>query len=195
MKVIGSIYTGVTADFQRGVYPIARCVKAEQHDLGVVMADVNVLGSLEAKFESTNRIYDVVGCSPTLSTMQGGNQEPKILESQIVAMRGRNTENPSDRTAGSPTAQRLEPNAQGMCNSLTTVQKDNLVMEKQYRIRKLTPRECGRLMGVSDENISKMAAVNSNTQLYKQFGNSIVVDVMCEMFKNLNIEQGSEIRN
>lgn len=195
MKVIGSIYTGVTADFQRGVYPITRCVKAEQHDLGVVMADVNVLGSLEAKFESTNRIYDVVGCNPTLSTMQGGNQEPKILESQIVAMRGRNTENPSDRTAGSPTAQRLEPNAQGMCNSLTTVQKDNLVMEKQYRIRKLTPRECGRLMGVSDENISKMAAVNSNTQLYKQFGNSIVVDVMCAMFKNLNIEQGSKIRN
>ena len=195
MKVIGSIYTGVTADFQRGVYPIARCVKAEQHDLGVVMADVNVLGSLEAKFESTNRIYDVVGCNPTLSTMQGGNQEPKILESQIVAMRGRNTENPSDRTAGSPTAQRLEPNAQGMCNSLTTVKKDNLVMEKQYRIRKLTPRECGRLMGVSDENISKMAAVNSNTQLYKQFGNSIVVDVMCAMFKNLNIEQGRKIRN
>lgn len=107
MKVIGSIYTGVTADFQRGVYPIARCVKAEQHDLGVVMADVNVLGSLEAKFESTNRIYDVWGCSLTLSTMQGGNQEPKILESQIVAMRGRNPDNPSDRTAGSPTEQRL----------------------------------------------------------------------------------------
>lgn len=210
MEVIGSIYTGVTADFQRGVYPIARCVKAEQHDLGVVMADVNVLGSLEAKFESTNRIYDVGGCSPTLSTMQGGNQEPKILESQIFAMRGRNPENPSDRKNGSPTEQRLEPNAQGMCNCLTSVQKDNLVMESQvltpklitdthgyanshiatkYRIRKLTPRECGRLMGVSDEDISKMAAVNSNTQLYKQFGNSIVVNVMCAMFRNLNIEQ------
>ena len=234
MEIIGSIYTGVTADFQRGVYPIARCVKAEQHDLGVVMADVNVLGSLEAKFESTNRIYDVGGCSPTLSTMQGGNQEPKILESQIVAMRGRNPENPSDRTAGSPTKQRLEPNAQGMCNSLTTVQKDNLLLENniqkvgqissdgtqcgtvisdngiaanlvagthgyanshiatQYRIRKLTPRECGRLMGVSDEDISKMAAVNSNTQLYKQFGNSIVVDVMCAMFRNLNINQAGK---
>lgn len=249
------------------------------------MADVNVLGSLEAKFESTNRIYDVRGCSPTLSTMQGGNQEPKILEakqlgfmdngtgkhqsntvydenalcpnittiegggtqqikiceSQIVAMRGRNPDNPSDRATGSPTEQRLEPNAQGMCNSLTTVQKDNMVLIKQatkngsiecevggcfdssypesktrrgrvqnngncwttitaqnqdivriepnYRIRKLTPRECGRLMGVSDEDISKMAVVNSNTQLYKQFGNSIVVDVMCEMFKNLNINQ------
>ena len=47
------------------------------------MADVNVIGSIEAKFESTNRIYDVGGCSPTLSTMQGGNQEPKILEEQI----------------------------------------------------------------------------------------------------------------
>lgn len=190
MEVMGSIYTGVTADFQRGVYPIARCVKAEQHDLGVVMRDVNILGSLEAKFESTNRIYDVGGgCSPTLSTMQGGNQEPKILESQIVAMRGRNQDNPSDRTSGIPTEQRLEPNMSGTSNCLTSVQKDNLVLEPKYRIRKLTPRECGRLMGVSDEDISKMAALNSNTQLYKQFGNSIVVDVMCAMFRNLNINQ------
>lgn len=231
MEVIGSIYTGVTADFQRGVYPIARCVKAENHDLGVIMADVNVIGTLEAKFESTNRIYDVGGCSPTLSTMQGGNQEPKILESQIVAMRGRNPDNPSDRTVGNPTEQRLEVNMQGTSNCLTSVQKDNLLLENniqkvgqissngsqcgtvisdngisanlvagthgyannhiatQYRIRKLTPIECGRLMGVSDEDISKMAAVNSNTQLYKQFGNSIVVDVMCAMFKNLNIKQ------
>lgn len=155
------------------------------------MADVNVIGSLEAKFESTNRIYDVGGCSPTLSTMQGGNQEPKILESKIVAMRGRNPDNPSDRTVGSPTEQRLEANTQDISNCLTSVQKDNLLLEKpQYRIRKLTPRECGRLMGVSDEDIDKMAAVNSNTQLYKQFGNSIVVDVMCAMFKNLNIKQG-----
>ena len=138
----------------------------------------------------TGRIYDVRGCSPTLSTMKGGNQEPKILESQIVAMRGRNPDNPSDRTVGSLTEQRLEVNMQGTSNCLTSVQKDNLLLEKpQYRIRKLTPRECGRLMGVSDEDIDKMATVNSNTQLYKQFGNSIVVDVMCAMFKNLNIEQ------
>ena len=237
----------------------------------------------------TGRIYDVVGCSPTLSTMQGGNQEPKILEvkqlgfmdngtgkhqsntvydenalcpnittveggctqqikiceSQIVAMCGRNPDNPSDRTVGSQTEQRLEVNMQGTSNCLTSVQKDNLVMESQvlkpkrteygkqirkayesgqiqesrhnmteleprqdnvsntlttvqkdnlllekpqYRIRKLTPRECGRLMGVSDEDIDKMAAVNSNTQLYRQFGNSIVVQVMCAMFRNLNIQ-------
>ena len=289
MEALGSIYTEVSERFQNGIISggISRCVKAEKNDLGVVMADVNVLGSLEAKFESTNRIYDVGACSPTLSTMQGGNQEPKILESQIVAMRGRNPDNQSDRTVGSPTEQRLEVNMQGTSNCLTSVQKDNLVMESQvltpkrteygkqirkayesgqiqesrhnmteleprqdnvsntlttvqkdnmvlesvlaideqnmnvrketfgtlttdgsspkhnnrvmiranshiatqYRIRKLTPREYGRLMGVSDEDIDKMAAVNSNTQLYKQFGNSIVVDVMCAMFKNLNISQ------
>nr|DAM47071.1 MAG TPA: hypothetical protein [Caudoviricetes sp.] len=40
---------------------ISWCVKAEKHDLGVIMADVNVIGSLEAKFESTNRIYGVGG--------------------------------------------------------------------------------------------------------------------------------------
>ena len=88
----------------------------------------------------------------------------------------------------------LEPRKDDVSNTLTTVQKDNLLLEKpQYRIRKLTPRECGRLMGVSDEDIDKMAAVNSNTQLYKQFGNSIVVDVMCAMFKNLNINQGDTV--
>ena len=126
----------------------------------------------------------------------GHSNAPKI-ERTIVASRGRNPNNPSDRTTGTTTEQRLERNMQGICNCLTSVQKDNLVMEEhiiqrsnqQYRIRKLTPRECGRLMGVSDEDISKMEKVNSNTQLYKQFGNSIVVDVMCAMFKSLNINQ------
>lgn len=83
----------------------------------------------------------------------------------------------------------LEPRQDGISNTLTTVQKDNMLLESNgYRIRKLTPRECGRLMGVTDDDISKMAEVNSNSQLYKQFGNSIVVDVMCAMFRNLNIK-------
>lgn len=64
MEVLGSIYTEVSDRFQKGIIgggDISRCVKAEKHDLGVIMADVNVIGSLEAKFESTNRIYDVGG--------------------------------------------------------------------------------------------------------------------------------------
>lgn len=80
----------------------------------------------------------------------------------------------------------------GHCNTPKiiepTMRKSYESVKLQHSIRKLTPRECGRLMGVSDEDIDKMAAVNSNTQLYKQFGNSIVVDVMCAMFRNLNIK-------
>lgn len=60
-----------------------------------------------------------------------------IVEKQIVAMRGRNPDNPSDRTAGNPTEQRLEPNSQGICNTLTSVQKDNMVMET-VRIKQAT---------------------------------------------------------
>lgn len=66
------------------------------------------------------------------------------------------------------------------------------VLTDEYSIRKLTPRECGRLMGVADEDITMMEKVNSNSQLYKQFGNSIVVDVLCAIFKKLNIEQEKE---
>jgi len=64
-------------------------------------------------------------------------------------------------------------------------------MAKEYRVRKLTPREYGRLMGVKDEDITKMEQVNSPSQLYKQFGNSIVVNVLMECFKNLGI-RGAE---
>lgn len=243
MEILGSIYTEVSEKFQNGILKggISRYIKAEKHDLGVVMAEVKQIGNIAEEKNFSNpqigRIYDVGGCSPTLSTMQGGGREPKI----IVAIRGRNPDNPSDRAAGSPTEQRLEPNMQGISNCLTSLQKDNLVLIKQatkegsieceigdcfdasypesttrrgrvqdkgnicptltaqnqeivrieskYSIRKFTPRECGRLMGVSDEDIFKMEKVNSDTQLYKQFGNSIVVNVMRAMFKNLNIDQ------
>ena len=54
-----------------------------------------------------------------------------------------------------------------------------------YRIRKLTPKECWRLMGFKDEDFEKAAKVCSNTQLYKQAGNSIVVPVLEGIFKEL----------
>lgn len=55
-----------------------------------------------------------------------------------------------------------------------------------YRIRKLTPRECFRLMGFSDEDFNKAEAAGiSNSQLYKQAGNSIVVDVLYHIYREL----------
>lgn len=53
------------------------------------------------------------------------------------------------------------------------------------RIRKLTPRECWRLMGYDDEDFDKASQVCSNTQLYKQAGNSIVVNVLVAILNNL----------
>ena len=144
----------------------------------------------------------------------------------IAASRGRNPKNPSERTVGSPTEQRLEINKQDTSNTITTVQKDNYVVEgidvhpfskkmefrgykqkevspcllatdykapktilesqtNSLRIRKLTPKECWRLMGFSDDDFHKAEEVNSNTQLYKQAGNSIVVDVLEGIFKQL----------
>lgn len=58
----------------------------------------------------------------------------------------------------------------------------------RYRIRKLTCREIWRLMGFSDEDFEKAQAVNSNSQLYKQAGNSIVKDVLMAIFRQMNIK-------
>ena len=108
----------------------------------------------------------------------------------IAASRGRNPENPSDRTAGIHTEQTLEVNTKNVSNTLTTVLKDNYVLEpdilSQLRIRKLTPKECWRLMTFTDADIEKCISIGiSNTQLYKQAGNSIVVSVLEGIFRNL----------
>lgn len=85
----------------------------------------------EKMHEMSRRVFQTDGISPTMHCAGGGNTEPKI-----VAMRGRNPENPSDRTPGIPLKQRLEVNEKGLCNALTTVQKDNLVMDADYVSRK-----------------------------------------------------------
>lgn len=64
---------------------------------------------------------------------------------------------------------------------------------KKFRIRKLTPRECFRLMGVDDKDIDKIQAAGvSNSAQYKLAGNSIVVDVLFHIFRKMFIETGNE---
>lgn len=58
---------------------------------------------------------------------------------------------------------------------------------KDFGVFKLSPRECGRLMGVRDSDIDKMMEVNSKTQCYKQYGNSIVVPVLMAIFSQLGL--------
>ena len=89
--------------------------------------------------------------------------------------------------------------------TISSFQHNNIVMEnmennnqinlpeelrgKKFRIRKLTPRETGRLMGLRDEEIDLMFAAGlSNSSMYKLHGNSIVVDVLFHLFRKLFVE-------
>ena len=147
-------------------------------------------------------VRDKEQLSPTLDTAQGGYREPCIVEkvqlknSDIeltqeelpccVASRGRNVDNPSRRIAGDDLEQRLEPNRNDCTNTLTSVSKDNYVMQRNFRIRRLTCRECFRLMGLKDYQIDLIQTAKiSDTQQYKMAGNSIVVDVLEYIFSNL----------
>lgn len=145
---------------------------------------------LSRNYPQGNRVYSDKGIACSQTSNGGGLGGPTGLYLVdlpcICASRGRNPENPSDRTPGAPTEQRLEFNTKGTSNTITTVQKDNYVVEQTYRIRKLTPRECFRLMGMRDDDIHKIQAAGiSNTQQYKMAGNSICIPVLEGIFKNL----------
>ena len=70
-------------------------------------------------------------------------------------------------------------------NTMGGGQREPKIAESTYRIRKLTETECGRLMSIDDEDIEKMKAVVSRSQMYAQFGNGIVVDVFAAVLQNL----------
>lgn len=87
----------------------------------------------------------------------------------------------------------LVPRTDNITNTLTTVLKDNYLLtakDTAFRIRKLTPLECWRLMGFDDEDFYRAQNAGiSNSQLYKQAGNSIVVNVLQAIFRQFNFEK------
>ena len=93
-----------------------------------------------------------------------------------------NLEQPSSKTRRGRVGKQVS-NTLNTSDHMAVVVKARDKMD--YRIRKLTPKECWRLMGFEDEDFNKAAEINSNTQLYKQAGNSIVVNVLVEIFKQL----------
>ena len=105
------------------------------------------------------------GVTNTLSTVQKDNYI-------CVAMRGRNPTNPSDRTPGIETEQRLEPNTHGTCNTLTSVQKDNLVLEKNIPC-KLNKMPDGHLDSMENAEVCDINTPTSSTvtaRYYKGIG-------------------------
>ncbi len=109
---------------------------------------------------SNDRVYASDGISPTLNTMQGGNRQPFI-----AAQRGRYDDD-------GKIVQKLEPRFDGVSNTLTAVQKDN--MWYSPKIRRLTPVECERLQGFPDN----WTEGESDSQRYKMCGNAVTVNVV-----------------
>jgi DNA-cytosine methyltransferase len=142
--------------------------------------------------ESIKRVYAESGKSPTLTTMSGGHREPKVL---CGAIRGRyivggKRQDHKILTAGL-TKQRLEIRKDCKTNALTTVQKDNVVVNPELTYRKLTPLECERLQTL-DDNYTLVLDENgkqlvSNSQRYKMIGNGWTIDVIAHIFKNLHL--------
>jgi DNA (cytosine-5)-methyltransferase 1 len=233
---------------------------------------IQVIGNYSPSGHDASRVVDIEGIAPTVKENHG--TVTAIAEPFVVASRGRNPDNPSDRTAGTPTEQRLEPNFSGCSNTPTSVQKDNYVCEHmivedfyqgreprvyqetaptlrservglkvadenteypcstrgkqvasalrasiykqgarnleenvlnglgyegvveeeipkiKWRIRKLTSKECWRLMNFTDIDHDRAANYVSPSALYKQAGNSIVVACLIGIMSSLFIKDG-----
>lgn len=170
-----------TLNTMQGGHRQPKIIVKEATKKGYVEAEIGDSINLEQPNSKTRRGRVGKGVAQTLTT--SCNQV--VVEPLICASRGRNPDNPSSRKVGEPTEQRIEINKKGLANILTTVQKDNYVLQTDFRIRKLTPRECWRLMGFKDKYFDRVKGV-SNTQLYKQAGNSIVVDVLKAIFEEMS---------
>ena len=127
-------------------------------------------GKWDKLHDVSRRVYSAEAIAPTLHTCGGGNTEPKIAEP--LALDEQNGYIRKCGTVGTLTTDGSSP------------KHNNRVIEGE-RIRKLTPLECYRLMGFDDEDFYKAQQFNSNSQLYKQAGNSIVVDVLYYIFKQM----------
>ena len=131
------------------------------------------------------RVYDINGIFPTLNTMQGGGREPKILVREATK-RGYAVADVGDSINFSHPNSKTRRGRVGknIANTLLTSDEQGVVLS-DYKIRKLTPRECWRLQGFPDWAFDKAQEVNSNSQLYKQAGNSVTVNVIEEIAKRL----------
>jgi len=124
--------------------------------------------------DQIKRVYSPDGKSPTVTTCGGGHREPKVV---MGAYRGRYNEDGS-------TSQKLELRKDEKTNTITTVQKDNVLTQDAVYWRKLTPLECERLQTVPDNYTNHV----SNTQRYKMLGNGWTIEVIAHILQNMEID-------
>lgn len=131
-------------------------------------------------------VYDKEQLAPTLDTMAGGWRQP------CIAIKNATKKGYTEGIEGDsvnlayPKSNTRRGRVGKQVSQTLTINDSIGVIEEQLKIRKLTPKECWRLMGFTDQDFEKAKNVpTSNTQLYKQAGNSIVVNVLQKILKNL----------
>ncbi|OFR80794.1 DNA cytosine methyltransferase [Streptococcus sp. HMSC064H09] len=147
--------------------------------------EIKKYGVLQPNFNQSGVVYETDGISPTIRTMQSGGLEPKIRVREATKQGyaeasvgdSVNLSHPNSKT-------RRGRVGEGIANTLVTGDSQGVVTPN-FRIRKLTPRECWRLQGFPDWAFDKAQEVNSNSQLYKQAGNSVTVNVIKEIARYL----------
>lgn len=132
------------------------------------------------------RVYSPNGKSPTINSMNGGNREPKVA---CGAFRGRYYNEEGKRVdhkqkVAGLTKQTLEIREDGKTNTLTSVQKDNVLTQDKMYYRKLTPTECERLQTAPDNYTEGV----SNSQRYKMIGNGWTVAIIKHIFRGIKNE-------
>ena len=126
------------------------------------------------------RVYSEDGKSPTVNTCQGGNREPKVLAG---AYRARSIDKDGNRVSWKETKpkQMLELRKDSKSNSVTSVQKDNVLTQDEVYWRKLTPLECERLQTVPDNYTNHV----SNSQRFRMLGNGWTIEVIKGILDNM----------
>ena len=204
-----SFYWNTTQQFFRGELGggIARCVKCDDSLATLVMEEEPKIINVGQWGNSQNtRVIDSSGISYAVTNGEKDGV-PKIVEARAIGRERTEEEKLRRRLYGDKGAKFSQ--GKQMCllgditGCLTTIPtKDNLIAtmiqqdnEPRYRIRKLTPKECFRLMDVDDADIDKIQAAGiSNSQQYKMAGNSIVVACLYHLFRKMFTETHNEDR-
>lgn len=222
---MGGVFHGMFIDgYNRSASDIARCIhtRINEGNYWFVIemkneAKIKMVGKWSPNSESNGNVYETDGLSPTITCGAHGGCEPRIKEESVPinteAKKKADVRNtaieemivsgkiPTDKVTMFDTRHRTV-SENGLCLTCQTdkcaQQFVNTPINTDFRIRKLTERECFRLMGVREDDIDKLLKAGiSKTQLYKLAGNSIVCDVLMaifdKMFVNTNAEKGQQL--
>ena len=129
-------------------------------------------------------VWSKEGVSPTLTTALGGNRQPLVMDE--IALK-KLFDIPKDIMRDFEYKRRVY-SLEGQSPTITVNNSPKILCD--LNIRKLTPKECFRLMGFEDRDFEILVKNGiSDTQLYRMAGNSIVVDVLEAIFKNLLLDK------